>query len=119
MLILFYAKFWVGVAHVFVYNLINVFNKIRILNSGAQLRLQVNFDNRKRRAWGQVRTILSPGNSLQVWNAGLSSLLGIPMKDYPLSWEFPSGMECLALWRSSLLETFHHDHYLKYISVRY
>ena len=119
MLILFYAKFWVGVAHVFVYNLINVFNKIRILNSGAQLILQVNFDNRKRRAWGQVTTILSPGNSLQVWNEGLSSLLGIPMKDYPLSWEFPSDMECLALWRSSLLETFHHDHYLKYISVRY
>lgn len=68
MLILFYAKFWVGVAHVFVYDLINVFNKIRILNSGAQLRLQVNFDNGKKRAWGQMRTILSPGNSLQVWN---------------------------------------------------
>ena len=76
MLILFYAKFWVGVAHVFVYNLINVFNKIRILNSGAQLRLQVNFDNRKRRAWGQVRTILSPGNS----HEGLSSFLGIPFR---------------------------------------
>lgn len=97
MLILFDAKFWAGVAHVFVYDLINIFNKIRILNSGAQLRLQVNFDNEKR-AWGQV---------------------GYPMKDYPLSWEFPSGMECLALWRSSLLETFHHDHYLKYSSVRY
>lgn len=50
MLILFDAKFWAGVAHVFVYDLI-IFNKIRILNSGAQLSLQVNFDNGKKRAW--------------------------------------------------------------------
>lgn len=51
MLILFDAKFWAGVAHVFVYDLINIFNKIRILNSGAQLSLQVNFGNGKKRAW--------------------------------------------------------------------